>query len=249
MDDSKRKFVLKIAAAIVFIFAMMVMLFIWLKPEQNTGTPIASDASEQFPESFTFYHLGANTALSDAFIQNFEKILGSHAISRKTTLELGIRNNAVLAENFPVLNQLDRKLNGRSNERVEHDTTLLTFRYPPEKTKFFQFAKLWFSNHNAKPLMVDIKTDENGSYLIENIKQKYGPGKYTDMGSDVEALSYWEQKQDYLMVITAPDRFGSDTFSIKIYYVNNLEALYFKEQENQKSPGKNLKNPSEPAFF
>ena len=249
MVDSKRNFILKIATVATVLFILGVLLLLWINAGKSTVPPSPKKSADVFPETFSFYHLSANTRLSDSFTQKFEKMLGTHAITRKTTLELGIRKNTILSTRFPSLHQLDQKLNGKSNERVEHDTILLTFRYPPEETKFFQYVKLWFSNHNSKPLMVEIKTDKDGRFLVDNIKKKYGSGENVDLKSDVEDLSYWEQEHDYLMVNTAPDRYGNDTFTIKIYYANNLEALFSKEQANQKSPANDLKNSSEPVFF
>ena len=249
MDESKRHLIFKITVFGTAAFILGVLTLIWINSGKTVSPSSPGIIKESFPDTFSFYHLDANTKISENFIQKFEKTLGTHAITRKTTLELGIPKNPALSNMFPPLDQLDQKLNGRKNERIEHDTILLTFRYPPEGTKFFQYVKLWFSNHNSKPLMVEIKTDKNGRFLLDNIIKRYGPGENIDLKSDVEDLLYWEREQDYLVVITAPDRYGEDTFTIKIYYVNNLKALFLKEQANSKSSVDDLKNSSEPVFF
>lgn len=232
MNFFKKRIVIKNRP--VFAFGILLLFFFLLaacgkKETQGTGP----GSQEMFPESFTFFNVTANTLLNDATRMELEKAFGSHAATRRTPLDLEIHQRGMIARAFTELNALNAKINGVSNERVEHDTVLLTFRYPPKANKFFKYIKIWFSNKNQKPLLVEILTETGSRYLVDGIREKYGNPRTIPLESDKESLEYWVQSKDTLIASRTRDRFGTDIHHIKIYFVNNMETLALKEQGNQ----------------
>ena len=244
LNTNQKKVVVAVGGVVLVVLALA-----WIMSSRSPVPDSTPKSDQTFPDTFSFHHLKANTTLSKTVVEKFTGLLGSYTIAKKTPLELGIRTSPQLSRIFPELDSLDRRLNGRLNERVEHGTTLLTFRYPPEETNYFEYVKMWFSNHNKKPLMVAVKTDANGRFMLDNIKSKYGFGEAIELDTGMGSLTFWEKGNDFLFVITAPDRYGDDTFAITIYFANNLETLYLKEQEHlSSSPGSSETEP-EPDFF
>jgi hypothetical protein len=222
----------------VFVFGVIIPLLFSLLAAcgEKAAQKPDSGPRETFPESFTFFNVTANTVLNEATVRELEKAFGSHVQSRRTPLDLEIHQRGMIAKAFSELNALNAKINGVSNERVEHDTVLLTFRYPPKANNFFKYIKVWFSNQNQKPLMVEILTEPGSRYLIDGIREKYGNPQTLQLPSDKESLEYWVQAKDTLIASRTRDRFGADIHHIKIYFVNNMETLSYT------GPGK--RNPS-----
>ncbi|MBU4470462.1 MAG: hypothetical protein L6301_16900 [Desulfobacteraceae bacterium] len=249
MDLNKKRMMIK-NRPVFTVTAVILSLFFLVTAcgKKETEGP-ESNGNEPFPESFTFFNMESNTLLNDSTLEELKKAFGANAVTRRTTLDLEIHQRGLLAKEFAELAGLNEKLNGVSNERVEHDTTLLTYRYPPETNKFFKYIRIWFSNLNNKPLMVEILTEAGSQHLIDGIREKYGKPKSVALESDRESLEYWVLSRDTLMVSKTQNRYGADIYQIKIYFVNNMEIVALKEPGGKSIPGDSQKAPDKINLF
>ncbi len=203
---------------------------------------------DNFPESFTFFHLGANTQLTIELRDKFRKILGSVAISQRTTIDFEIHYQGFLSDYFKPLNRLNQKLNNQSGERIEYNTVQLTYRYPPETKKIFKYVRILFSNYNHQPLMVEINSTKEGAYLLDNLKEKYGKPNIINFKDEEGKVVFWKRHNDYLIVSVKNDRYGNPVYIIKIYFADNISALYNSEQLDKKKRQEKIKQAEKSVF-
>ena len=244
----------KTAPIILLILAGLaagaILLFFWIDPfsKKDLFPDSGSRSGQVFPESFTIFNIGANSRLNAQTMGELEKAFGKPAVTRHTTIDMGIHQKGLVDREFKELSRLNERLNGTSNARVEHNTIMLTFRYPPQKNRFFQYMKFWFSGVNHKPLMVEILTRPDSHAVFKDITEQYGPPEILKLPSEKESLVYWIRENDTLIVSRTVDRFNSGIYHIKIYYVNNLESLHLSELETGAGPVKTEQKQEKSIF-
>jgi hypothetical protein len=202
------------------------------KQESDDGAKAGSGR-----ESFTFFDIGATSEYSDATRRSLEKILGNDAISHRNMIKLEINDNGFLKRHFPELDDLNRQLNSRIGDRIDHDTVKLMYRYARKRDVPFDFVEIQFSDHSGHPLTIDIQFGEDRLGTIGRLEEKYGPPKQVEGEQGEGKTLFWQKSQDYLLVSIRPDQFGNIEHRIVIYFTKNLRELIRAEQAGRRRFG------------
>jgi hypothetical protein len=227
--------------------AVVISVFFIFDEIDDNGDKKTEYLKSTHGESFTFFDLGADTELSDESAERLSGELGSYAVEKMTTLDLIIRDKIFFNKNFPKLFDLNYKLNDETGERIEHNITNLVFRYPPKEKTPFDNVKLVFSNYSMKPLLFIVSSRKKEADIADVLKSKYGEPVSINW-DDGKSLSFlWEKKGDYLVFSRIWER-GGFKYSIMIYFVNNMENLLIKEQDEIKKREEDRKKAGKTAF-
>jgi len=192
--------------------------------------------------SFSFFDVGVNTPFSESLRNALHDILGDDAISTRNTINLQINTDGFLSRHYPGLKDLNASLNTPAKERVEHDTTKLTYRYAVEKELPFEFVELLFSNQSRMPLVIRVFFKKDRLDILTSLKKKYGaPTEIPWKRKNGKSL-VWEKNGDMLFYSYVPNQFGVPEFQVTIYFVRHLQAMLEREQK-KKSDLKKLPAP------
>ena len=243
MQLSKNKIILYTA---IILLVLLSILFV-INEIDNYRHKKPEDVKAIYPESFTFFDLGANTELSDETTKKLSGELGSYAVEKMTTLDLIIRDRIFFNKNFPKLFDLNYKLNDETGARIEHNITNLVFRYPQKENTPFDNVKLVFSNYSKKPLLFSVTARKKEADMADTLKGKYGEPVLInwDDGNSVSLL--WEKNRDCLVFSKISER-GGFKYSIMIYFVNNMENLLAIEQNEVNKREEERKKAGKTAF-
>ena len=200
------------------------------------------------PESFTFFDIGANTRLTDALRSALQGRLGSDSISGRNVINLEINARGFLAEHFPELEALNRRLNGTAGIRVEHDTVTLAYRHMQKQNTPFDFVELIFDDVTRKPLVIRIRSGREEANILETLKQRYDEPRTLFWADGVARAHFWEKNGDVLILSVTPNPVGRPVYEISMYYVNSIEALLKREREGRKQERQEEKSVVKDAF-
>ena len=231
-----------ILSVIVLIF-VVVFINYCAKRENYVTRP-----SKNEPEGFTFLYIGENTRFSDEIRAQLRDKLGSDAIESWNTLDLTLNYRGFLKKYFPLLYELNEKLNSPVGERVEHNTIRLTYRYTRKKNVPFEYVELVFSNLTQKPLLFFIKIKKEGLDIIDTITKKYGKASTINWTNKGGKSLYWKKNRSVLILSISNDRHGHPKYQTRIYYVPSLEELVNSEQEKTKHHQEVIKKTGKIAF-
>ena len=207
-----------------------------------------SGLSETRAESFRFFDMGVNTSFNAQLRQTLVGRLGSDAIEYHSPLDLELNYEGFLAAHFPNLHDLNRRLNPKSGARVEHNTIKLMYRHARRKQLPFEYVKLFFSNYSERPLMFEIKTTQEGGYLLDTLKEQYGQPKTADWPAAGGRSLHWEKNRDVLLVSITTNNYGNPEYQIVIYFVDNIEDLLGIEKEEALQREKERQKAARKAF-
>jgi hypothetical protein len=171
--------------------------------------------------------------------------LGSKAIATSVTIDLETAFPGFIQAHFPTLAQLNQQLNTPAGERVEHNATRLTYRYPKRNKYPFDFVSLVFSNYTLKSMVFKIvASQEDGASLVDTLKTKYGD---PEIFTWEKGQSYIWEKSDELMIASAiRNRSGDQKYYIVIYYLDNISDLISREAAARTVPVN--QKPAQSAF-
>jgi hypothetical protein len=236
------------AAGVLCIIA--VILFLWISSDsyRKSAAPPAGSDVVAGPESFTFFDLTARSPFSDTLRSTLKEKLGPDAYETRTVIDLELHEKGFLAENFPDLDALNRRLNYLPGERVEHNTVQLTYRYARHENTPFEFVRILFAGPAGPPLFIKIQAKREGAGVLESIRAKYGPPG-TRQWADGSGKSYfWEQKGDLLIISETKNRIGVPTYAFGFYFINNIKALLEKEQAARLQRREDTEKTGQTAF-
>jgi hypothetical protein len=207
--------------------------------DKNSGAPV----TPQIAPSFSFFDVGVNTPFSNTLRKSLYDILGDDAISTSNTIDLQINTDGFLAKHYPKLQSLNDSLNSPPGERVEHDTTKLTYRYAVKKDLPFDYVELLFSHYSRMPMVIRVFFEKDQLDVLTSLKNKYGAPKELPWKQKNGKSLCWEKNGDILFYSYVPNQFGIPEYQVTIYFTRHLEALLEREQ------GKNndLKTQSVPS--
>ena len=180
-------------------------------------------------ESFTFFELGRGSRFSDSVRKNLNRQLGNDAIAKRSLLDLEINYYGFLQEYFPALNTLNIQLNPPTRARVDHNILKLMYRYARKKNLPFDYVELIFSNYSQLPLVFKINFKEDEANVVKTLKTKYGEPQLIDWKNKSGQSMFWQKNNDVLIVSLVPDQFGNPEYQIRIFFVENIQALLEKE--------------------
>jgi len=168
-----KKIQIAIAVAAVLVLILIVALVDFGKKTEISAT----HSAQTNPEGFTFFNLGVNSELMDSIRDELRVKLGSDAVEKWTTLDLGINYKGFVQNYFKTLDQLNQRLNFPPGERVEHNIIKLRYRYAQRKQVPFKYVELIFSNDTQKPLLFKISSQKEGAFIIDTIRENMGNQK------------------------------------------------------------------------
>lgn len=189
--------------------------------DQNTGEP---------SESFTFFELGKTSRFSDSVRKDLNRQLGNDAIAKRSLLDLEINYSGFLQEHFPALEALNAQLNPPTRARVDHNILKLMYRYARKKNLPFKYVELIFSNYSQLPLLFKVDFKEDEANVIQTLKTKYGEPRLIDWKNTTGQSMIWQKNNDVCIVSLVPDQFGNPEYQIRIFFVENMQALLDKEK-------------------
>lgn len=236
----------KILYTAIILLALLSILFI-IDEIDNNSHKKPEDVKTLYPESFTFFDLGANAELSDEIIKTLSGELGSYAVEKMTTLDLIIRDRVFFNKNFPKLFGLNYKLNDETGARIEHNITNIVFRYPQKENTPFDNVKIVFSNYSKKPLLFSITSRKKEADIADTLKEKYGEPVLINWDDGKSKSTFWEKNSDYLVFSRISER-GGFKYSIMIYFVNNMENFLKTEEKEVKKSEEERKRAGKTAF-
>ncbi len=214
----------------------------------SCGKKETSPVSSNYPESFSFFSIGANTILTERLLDSLESQLGDEAVATRNVINLEINEEGFLQEFFPRLDTLNRQLNSSAGERVEHNTIQLSYRYMERRNPPFDFAEILFSGITRKPLRMRILSRRDGPDILDALREKYGDARVIDWGGPIEETHYWEKNGDLLVFSILPDQFDEPRYEIHIFYVNSLEELVDREAKQELRQEKTEENALKNVF-
>jgi hypothetical protein len=204
----------------------------------------ATDQKVQEPsESFTFFELGKSSRFTDSVRKDLNRQLGNDAIAKRSLLDLEINYYGFLQEHFPALQALNIQLNPPTRARVDHNILKLMYRYARKKNLPFDYVELIFSNYTQLPLLFKIDFKEDEANVVQTLKTKYGDPRLIDWTNRNGQSMYWQKNKDVFIVSLVPDQFGNPEYQIRIFFVENIQALLEQEMtEKEKREQKKAKS-------
>jgi len=210
--------------AAIFLFMMAAS-----QKDRSAGTVFNSD--EVRGETFTFFDIGTNTLLTEALREALSGKLGDETIVKRSPIDLSMNYRGFLQQYAGQLYDLNIALNDPSGARIEHNATILTYRYPPKDRTAFDFISLMFSNYSHKPLVFVIRAGKESLTILNVLTSKYGEPKIHQWEKHQGKSYHWQKGKDVLILSSTVNRIGHPEFSIHIYFVNNIEELIVTEKK------------------
>ena len=205
------------------------------------------DYSQGQTEGITFFDVGAETVFSDALRDRLRKNLGPDAIAYRSTIDLEFNAKGFLQCQFPVLYDLNQRLNTPPGERVEHDTVKLMYRYAVKENLPFSYVELVFSNDSGKPLLIQVRSRDL-SGIIRTLEEKYGNAQTIDQPAEDGRFFFWSDRRDVLLVSIMSTWRGDKEYQLVIYYVDNLENLVAVEEKERRQKEEERRRAGEKIF-
>jgi len=197
--------------------------------DKNTGASVTPEIAP----SFSFFDVGVNTPFSNTLRKSLYDFLGDDAISTRNTVDLQINTNGFLATHYPTLQSLNNSLNAPQGERVEHDTTKLTYRYAAKKDLPFDYVELLFSHYSRMPMVIRVFFEKDQLDVLSSLKNKYGTPKEIHWKQKNGKSLCWEKNGDILFYSYVPNQFGIPEYQVTIYFTRHLEAMLEREQREK----------------
>ena len=210
--------------------------------------PAENEAAQVPSDSFTFFDLGGQSALSKSVRNDLNQRLGRHAIEHRSIIDLDINFYGFLKKYFPSLYELNQNLNSPPGERIEHNTVKLMYRYARKENVPFDYVELVFSNYSQHPLLFRINFQKDEANIIETLKTKYGEPRLIDWKDENGQSMYWKKNNGVLIVSLVPDQFGNPEYQIRIYFVENIKALLATESAEKEKAGSQRAKSGKTAF-
>jgi hypothetical protein len=209
------------------VFATLVLM---LSGCGDKKEPATDQNAREPSESFTFFELSTSSRFSDSVRKDLKRQLGNDAIAKRSLLDLEINYYGFLQDHFPALLALNSQLNPPTRARVDHNILKLMYRYARKKNLPFDYVELIFSNYSQHPLLFKINFQNDEANVVQTLKTKYGEPRLIDWKNKTGQSMYWRKNQDVFIVSLVPDQFGNPEYQIRIFFVENIQALLEQER-------------------
>ncbi len=238
----------QISAGIFFVLGIIVAVVIIFAGNDYTTGNSKSVPVLKSQEGFTFFDLGVDSELTDNIRDELRAKLGSVAVEKWITVDLGINYKGFLQNYFKTLDQLNQRLNSPPEERVEHNIAKLIYRYAQRKKVPFKYVELIFSGYTEKPLLFKISSKKEGAFIIDTIRAKHGEPKTIDWEQEEGRSLYWEKNKSFLIISILKDRYGDPEYHTVIYFTPNIEALLSKAEQVARQREEEIRKKGKTAF-
>ena len=217
----------RIITASAFVFGLAAAMGFAVYPALISAAGIAKADDVN---GFTFFGIGRSDEYGQRLRRQLENRLGHSAIERQNIINLEVHPKNILEKHFPILWDLNRRLNSPIGERVEHDTVKLMFRYARNKNLPFSHVEMIFSNKSKNPLFILVMAKNDISGIRDTLKDKYGPSRTIQWEDEAGTTDAWEREGEILLFSVYPNRIGNLQYRIAIYYMENFEELLKQEE-------------------
>jgi hypothetical protein len=239
---------IQISAGIFFVLGIVVAVVIIFAGNDYTTGNSKSAPGLKSQEGFTFFELGVDSELTNNIRDELRAKLGSDAVEKWTTLDLGVNYKGFIQNHFKTLDQLNQRLNFPPGERVEHNIIKLRYRYAQRKKVPFKYVELIFSNYTKKPLLFKVASKKEGAFIVDSIRSKHGEPKTINREREEGRSLYWEKNKSFLIISILKDRYGDPEYHTVIYFVPNIEAMLSKEEQVARQREEAIKQKGKTAF-
>jgi hypothetical protein len=230
----------------MLISLVMALLFLSCSPENDSPDV---DAIPQLPASFSFFDVDVNTPLSRELRKRLGDILGDAAISNQNIMDLSLNLEPDFLESyFPRLDQLNRLLNSPPGERVEHNTTKITYRYAVKKNLPFTYVELLFSKYTRMPLIIRVLFKTDTLNIQTSLEEKYGSPMEIPWKQENGRSLFWKKNDDFLFYCFVPNQFGIPEYRVTIYFTHRIASLLEMEGKIKKQDRNSTVEPGKAIF-
>jgi len=230
----------------MLISLVMALLFLSCSPENDSPDV---DAIPQLPASFSFFDVDVNTPLSRELRKRLGDILGDAAISNQNIMDLSLNLEPDFLESyFPRLDQLNRLLNSPPGERVEHNTTKITYRYAVKKNLPFTYVELLFSKYTRMPLIIRVLFKTDTLNIHTSLEEKYGSPMEIPWKQENGRSLFWKKNDDFLFYCFVPNQFGIPEYRVTIYFTHRIASLLEMEGKIKKQDRNSTVEPGKVIF-
>jgi hypothetical protein len=183
-------------------------------------------------DSFVFFDLSRNTRFNETLRKTLKERLGPDRMETWSPISLEMHEDGFIAEHFPALADMNRRLNINNGLDIGEHTIKVTYRYAMNQDLPFYYIKLVFSDFTRRPLYFRIKMKLEGQYVVDTIRKKYGPPETIDWGGQDNITWFWEKDGDIMTISKVENRIGESEYQIMIYYISNLENLLQTQKQH-----------------
>jgi len=230
----------------MLISLVMALLFLSCSPENDSPDV---DSIPQLPASFSFFDVDVNTPLSRELRKRLGDILGDAAISNQNIMDLSLNLEPDFLESyFPRLDQLNRLLNSPPGERVEHNTTKITYRYAVKKNLPFTYVELLFSKYTRMPLIIRVLFKTDTLNIQTSLEEKYGSPMEIPWKQENGRSLFWKKNDDFLFYCFVPNQFGIPEYRVTIYFTHRIASLLEMEGKIKKQDRNSTVEPGKAIF-
>ena len=200
------------------------------------------------PDGFTFFDIHQKTIYNKSLRDRLVDTLSSDAIEYRSIISLEIVQPGFLQQYFPLLDELDRRLNHPAGERVEHPTIKLMYRQAARKDLPFSKVELLFSQDTRKPLYVKIESRRDISDIIDALSDKYGQPTVSQLQQERGEIRYWQSNRDVFLAARLSRRNERPLYRMMIYFADNLEQFIRTQEKMRLAEEEKRKREGRSAF-
>jgi len=234
-------------STLIFYFILLILLLLTFACKNGQESDNLSSLPE-LADTFTFFGVGKNSIVSKTLKKDLKKQLGSYAVESKNVIDLEINYKGFLKEFFPEIDKLNQQLNFPPQERIEHNTVKLMFRYARMKNLVFDYVEFVFSEYTHTPVFIKIHFKKDELKVIKTLEEKYGLPETIHWSQEKSKSLLWEKEQDLLILSFVPDQFGRPRYQIVIYFTDELSKLHKAELAEKEKKQKARRESSKTAF-
>ena len=211
--------------------------------EEKLETP-----QQEASAGFTFFDIHSHTIYSKQLREHLADTLSSDAVEYRSIVNLEIVEKGFLQQNFPLLDELNRRLNHPPGERVEHPTVKLMYRWAARKNLPFSYVELLFAEDTRKPLYVKIESTRDISDIIDSLSDKYGRPATLPLEANRGEIRYWKSNRDVFLAAVLTRRNERPLYRMMIYFTDNLEEFIQAEEQKRQVQEEKQKREGRSAF-
>jgi hypothetical protein len=229
-------------AVIVFCSAAVIsILIVWILTNRTSSDIEMPPPPTDKADSFVFFNLGRNTLFNETIRRTLTERLGPDRVETWSPISLEMHEPGFIAKHFPVLDEMNRRLNINNGLDIGEHTIKVTYRYAMNQELPFYYIKFVFSDFTRRPLYFRIKMKLDGQYVVDTIREKYGTPEIIHWGEQDNFTLFWEKDGDIMTISKVENRIGEPEYQIMIYYLSNLQNLlriqkdYIQKQTEEKT--------------